>query len=262
MLVSKLCNEQDFKTEWFKNCSAKLKEPFKYHRKLWEFCYIYQGLLERGLLQPGKKGLGFAVGKEPLSAAFASHGCNITATDLEFEKAQAQGWTSSNQHCNSLADLNERGICEPDLFKSLVTFKYLDMNKIDPTLANSFDFTWSSCAFEHCGSIDLGKQFIINQMNCLKPGGVAIHTTEYNLSSNQKTIEKGLTVLFRKQDFEWMVNELRSLGHLINIDYTVGKGEIESYVADLTNDTSYHLRLKLGSYITTSIGLIIRKSSK
>lgn len=261
MLASKLCNEQDFKTEWFKNCCAKLKEPFKYHRKLWEYCYIYQALLERGLLQPGKKGLGFAVGKEPLTAAFASHGCQITSTDLEFEKAQAQGWTSSNQHCNSLADLNERGICEPHLFDSLVTFQYLDMNKVDNKIFNGFDFTWSSCAFEHCGSIDLGKKFIINQMTCLKPGGTAIHTTEYNLFSDEKTFETGPIVLFRKQDFEWMVDKLHALGHSISIDYTVGKGEIESIAAKPT-DTDYHLRLQFGGYITTSIGLIITKSSK
>ncbi|MBZ4655022.1 MAG: hypothetical protein JG781_2379 [Peptococcaceae bacterium] len=261
MLVSKLCNEQDFKTEWFKNCCVKLQEPFKYHRKLWEYCFIYESLLERGYLQPGKKGLGFAVGKEPLTAAFASHGCRITSTDLELEKAQAQGWTLSNQHCNSILDLNKRGICDPYLFNSLVTFKYMDMNKIDNETFNVYDFTWSSCAFEHCGSIDLGKKFIINQMNCLKPGGIAIHTTEYNLSSNKNTIETGPTVLFRKQDIEWIVDNLRALGHSINIDYTVGKGEIESIVAKQT-DTDYHLRLHLDGYITTSIGLIITKSSK
>jgi len=259
MLISKLCNEKDFAAAWFKDCCIKLKEPFKYHRKLWEYCYIYQSLLERGVLRPGKAGLGFAVGKEPLTAAFASHGCRITATDLEYEKAQAQGWTSSNQHCNSLSDLNERGICSPLLFDSLVTFKHMDMNKIDEKTFNAFDFTWSSCAFEHCGSLDQGKSFIINQLNCLKPGGIAVHTTEYNLTSDKKTIETGPTVLFRKQDFARIVNKVRSLGHSLEIDYTVGQGEIESIIAKPA-DVDYHLRLQLGKYVTTSIGLIIVKS--
>jgi len=261
MLISKLCNEQDFKTEWFEKCCKKLKEPFRYHRKLWEYCYIYQVLLEKNCLQPGKKGLGFAVGKEPLTAAFASHGCRITSTDLDFEKAQDQGWTSSNQHCNSIVDLNERGICDPHLFKSLVAFKYMDMNNIDKETFNIYDFTWSSCAFEHCGSIDLGKNFIINQMNCLKPGGTAVHTTEYNISSNTKTFEKGQTVLFRKQDFEWIAAKLQESGHSINIDYTVGNGKIESIAAKPT-DVDYHLRLRFGTFVTTSIALIITKSTK
>jgi hypothetical protein len=34
------------------------------------------------MLQPGRTGLGFAVGAEKLPALFASRGCRITATDL------------------------------------------------------------------------------------------------------------------------------------------------------------------------------------
>jgi len=260
MLISKVCNEKDFSTDWFKRCCEKLKEPFRYHRKLWEYCYIYQALLERGMLQPDKWGLGFAVGKEPLTAAFATHGCRITSTDLDLDKATELGWPQTNQHCSSLQDLNERGICDPQLFERLVTFKYMDMNNIDPAEFNRYDFTWSSCAFEHCGSIELGKQFIINQLNCLKPGGIAVHTTEYNLSSNEKTIETKHIVLFRKKDLEWMVDNLRSLGHSIEIDFTIGNGPIESIEAQPT-DTDNHLRLKFGKYVTTSIGLIITKSA-
>jgi hypothetical protein len=47
-------------------------KPVPSHRKLWEWCYIAQVLWERGLLQPGRPGLGFGVGHEPLAALFAS----------------------------------------------------------------------------------------------------------------------------------------------------------------------------------------------
>ena len=53
------------------------------HRKLWEWCYIAQALDERGLLRSRSKGLAFAVGQEPLTAAFASLGCQVVATDLD-----------------------------------------------------------------------------------------------------------------------------------------------------------------------------------
>ena len=46
---------------------------------------IAQALYERGKLKPGSRGLGFAVGKEPLSDLFASFGCDVVATDLEGE---------------------------------------------------------------------------------------------------------------------------------------------------------------------------------
>jgi hypothetical protein len=63
MLNSKLCNQNDFEKDWFREACVKLHERHNYHRKLWEFCFIYQALLERGMLVPGKRGLGFGVGK-------------------------------------------------------------------------------------------------------------------------------------------------------------------------------------------------------
>ncbi|MED1875676.1 SAM-dependent methyltransferase [Brevibacillus borstelensis] len=260
MLKSQMCKQQDFDTPWFRQACERLKEPFRYHRKLWEFCYIYQALLERGILAPGKKGLGFGVGTEPLIPLFASHGCEIVATDLDYDSALTQGWVQTDQHFSSMEKINGRGICDPVQFQNLVTFKTLNMNEIGPEYYNQYDFTWSSCSFEHVGSIELGKQFILNQMNCLKPGGVAVHTTEFNLSSNDDTIESGITVIFRLQDIEWMVEALRAQGHSIEIDYSVGTGEIESYVDVPPYSNDLHLRLLLGQYVSTSIGLIIKKA--
>lgn len=273
MLQSKICNEKDFLTEWYLDGCEKMKvetfllkshrhlrrEQFRFHRKLWEWCYIYQALLERGMLAPGKKGLGFGVGLEPLTAAFASNGCAITATDLDFDSAKSLGWVDSNQHSVSLQDLNLENICDPARFAQLVTFEYADMNAIDPKFYRQFDFTWSSCSFEHLGSIELGKQFIVNQMHCLRPGGVAVHTTEYNLSSNTDTLDHDLTVIFRRQDIEWMVAALRAQGYSIEIDYTVGAGPVESCVDVPPFAHNPHLRLLLGQYVSTSIGLIISK---
>ncbi|MDU5144064.1 MAG: class I SAM-dependent methyltransferase [Paenibacillus dendritiformis] len=259
MLISQLCKEQDFHTKWFKNACLKLRHTPKYHRKLWEYCYIYQGLLERGVLSPNKKGLGFGVGKEPLVSLFASHGCQITATDLDLERAKKQGWVDSNQHSNALSDLNQLGICDPEQFANLVTFENMDMNHISDKYVNTYDFIWSSCSFEHCGSIELGKRFIINQMECLRPGGIAIHTTEFNLSSNEQTLDNSGTVLFRKQDIEWMVQTLQDAGHSIEIDYSVGTGPIESYIDVPPYLSNHHLRLLIGQFVSTSIGLIMKK---
>ncbi|WP_019122725.1 methyltransferase domain-containing protein [Brevibacillus massiliensis] len=260
MLKSQICKQEDFETAWFRQACDKCKEPFRYHRKLWEFCYIYQGLLERGVLSPGKCGLGFGVGTEPLVPLFASHGCHITATDLDYDSALARGWVQTNQHFSSMAKINEKGICDPEQFQRLVRFQTLNMNSIGPEYHNQYDFTWSSCSFEHCGSIELGKQFTVNQMDCLKPGGIAIHTTEFNLSSNDGTLDSGPTVIFRLQDIEWMVQTLRQMGHSIDIDYSVGMSELESYVDVPPYLSDTHMRLQLGQYISTSIGLIIKKA--
>lgn len=259
VLQSKICKQEDFATEWLKNACHQLREPFKYHRKLWEFCFITQALQERGMLAAGKTGLGFGVGKEPLVSYFASKGCYITATDLDANTAEQQGWTKSNEYASHLQELNEKQLCEPGAFSERVGFCQVNMNHIPSSLSNAYDFTWSSCSFEHCGSIELGKQFILNQMNCLRPGGIAVHTTEFNLSSNDQTLDKGLTVLFRLQDIEWMVKALREQGHHIEVDYSVGTQPLESYVDVPPYKSHVHLRLQLAQYITTSIGLIIRK---
>ena len=44
--------------------------------------------------------------------------------------------------------------------------------------------------------------FVINSMRVLKPGGVAVHTTEFNLSSNDDTIEARDLCVYRRRDIE------------------------------------------------------------
>ncbi len=121
-----------------------------------------------------------------------------------------------------------------------------------------FDFTWSSCAFEHLGSLAAGAEFVMEQMRCLRPGGVAVHTTEYNVSSNAGTIDHAPTVLYRRRDIEDLMRRLRKLGYAIDCDLTEGTSLPDQHV-DVPPFSDTHLRTKLGEYTTTSIGLIIEK---
>ena len=82
MLKSSACTKKQLLSKDFEKWAKELNAPVKLHRKLWEWYYISQVLHERGMLQPGKKGLGFAVGKEPLISLFAKMGCDILATDM------------------------------------------------------------------------------------------------------------------------------------------------------------------------------------
>jgi hypothetical protein len=93
--------------------------------------------------------------------------------------------------------LNDRGICDAALFSKLVDFRNVDMNNMPSDLVG-YDFCWSSCAFEHLGSIELGMQFVEISLKCLKPGGLAVHTMEYNGQSNRNTLSEGGAVIFRK----------------------------------------------------------------
>lgn len=229
------------------------------HRKLWEWCYIAQALSERNLLKPGIRGLGFAVGQEPLPALFASYGSDIVATDLDTHEAKERGWVETNEHAAELNELNKAQICPDDIFKQQVSFRFVDMNKIDDDL-KGFDFVWSSCSVEHLGSLEHGKQFIYNSIKCLKPGGYAIHTTEYNISSNEKTLEDGPAVIYRERDIKEIGHKLQTGGHRIELDFTLGNKPFDLQVDFPPYKQDVHLRLELSGYVCTSYGLIIQKA--
>lgn len=262
MLTSGLCTESSLKSAAFQAWSTRLGERHGHmHRKIWEWAFACEALHERGFLQHGMKGLGFAVGTEPLSAFFAANGVQVLATDLATEAAVQQGWASSNQHASSLQALNARGLCNETEFSQRVDFEFCDMNKIPDKYNSQFDFIWSSCALEHLGTIDKGAEFIFEAMNCLRPGGVAVHTTEFNISSNSTTVEEGGTVIFRRKDIEKIGATLLSLGHEIGMNWEQGQSEIDKYIDAPPYKHDPHLKLQLGQYITTSVGLIVRKCS-
>jgi hypothetical protein len=231
--------------------------PVYVHRKLWEWLFIVQALSERDMLRPGRRGIGFGVGHDPLVALFASLGCEIVASDLDVESATRQGWVETDQHAASLADLNPHGLCRPETFAARVTFRPIDMNAIPDDLAG-FDFSWSACALEHLGTLERAQVFLSNQMRCLKPAGVAVHTTEFNVSSNWATLESGPTVLFRQRDVEALARRLRRQGHRIAIDLDPGGSLADGHV-DTPPYTTTHLKVKVGEFVATSLGLIVEK---
>lgn len=257
MLQSRACTQEQFDTEEYGEWCRRMRDRPFHHRKQWEFVYIAQSLLERGMLQPGKRGLGFGVGQEPLASLFASYGCHIVATDQAPIQAEKTGWVKSSQHADSLARLNERGICEQGEFDRLVTFRAVDMKDI-PCDLSDFDFIWSSCSLEHLGSIARGLQFIMHAMSCLKPGGVAVHTTEFNTSSNWDTVRWGPTVLFRRRDIEKVARMLTQQGHFTELNFDLGHGELDRYVDVPPYKSSPHLKLKIGRFTSTSFGMIIQ----
>jgi len=256
---SSLCTFDELDSPRFRHWAAAIQEPWRAHRKLWELAYICETLDARGMLQPGRRGLGFAVGAEKLPALFAARGCQITATDLPAEDERNQAWARTGQWVGNLASLSHPGICPEQVFRDNVRYRPVDMNAIPDDL-RGFDFTWSTCSFEHCGSIELGLRFLEEQMRCLKPGGVAVHTTEFNLSSNDATVMDGSCVIFRLQDIEWIIDMLRDAGHEVEpLDLSTGTRELDRHVDPAPYSQDRHLRLDLFGYASTSIGLIIRK---
>lgn len=260
-LVSQLVTQSQMESEIYKKWCYEMKEIPRFHRKQWEYVYVLQGLYENNLLRPGTVGLGFGVGKEPLPAVMAKYGCKVIATDMDVALAQKKGWTDSNQHSSSKNGLNNRSICDKDKFDRLVSYRVADMNNIDAALkAMRYDFVWSCCALDHLGSIELGIKFIKESSKLLKPAGIAIHTTEYNVLSNSDTLDHQGTVLFRRRDIESLLKELRSDGYCVSFNPHIGNRSIDKHIDTLPYKNNNHLKLLIGQYVSTSVGLLIKKS--
>lgn len=261
LLQSGQCTQAQLSSANFQGWASLMHEPpMHMHRKVWEYAFITQALFERGMLAPGMRGLGFAVGQEPLSALYAALGCEILATDLAPDDARATAWSKSGQHADALHSLNLRGICNPELFAEKVQFHFVDMRHLPDDLG-VFDFLWSSCSLEHLGHLKLGEKFIYDSLKYLRPGGVALHTTEYNLSSNFFTPSRGYNVIYRKRDFERIAKNLRQQGHTIELDFRKGELQWDLHVDKPPYSNTHHLTLLSQGYVATSFGLIIEKKA-
>jgi len=254
------CSNAQLESNNFRYWTSLLRERQpRPHRKIWEWSYIAQALHERGCLAEGMRGLGFAVGTEPLAALFASRGCTVTATDLDFAAASEGGWTRTHEHAANIGVLNERGICDARQFEANVQFTHVDMREIPADLVG-YDFLWSSCSIEHLGSIDEALDFVVSAMRCLRPGGLAVHTTEFNCESDTSTVEQGKDVILRKRDFLRLRERLESSGCDVgDIDFALGKSDADTYVDEAPYRGPAHLRLRIGGFVSTSFGMIIQK---
>jgi len=259
--ISQMCTASQMAEPIYAEWCQRMGSAPTRHRKQWEFVFILRALEFYGALRPGLRGLGFGVGIEPLSSIFAAAGCHVVATDLAADDDRAQVWNDTDQLGSNLQQIHNPQLCDEASFFERVTYRPVDMNAIPADLVD-FDFTWSSCAYEHLGSIDAGLAFFENSLKCLNPGGIAVHTTELNLSSNNSTLEKGGTVIFRRRDFESLAERLIAQGHdVIPITFDSGDTDLDRFIDLPPYSSDTHLKLQLLRWVSTSFGMIVRKKS-
>ncbi len=258
--VCQLVTANQFRSPIYQKWCDEMNEKAILHRKQWEYVYVLEVLSQKNKLARDFKGLGFGVGIEPLPAVFAKYGCEILATDQSIDNAKEQGWTATNEHSSQIDMLKHNGIITFGEFSKKATFESADMLAIPADYHGKFDFVWSCCSLEHIGSIENSVDFILNSILCLKEGGVAVHTTEFNLSSDERTLETGPTVYFRKKDILKLVKRAGELGYTISaLNFNPGNEKFDQYIDLPPYKKVPHFKL-LHMYVTTSIGLIIEKS--
>ena len=274
LLGSTVCRFEHFLSPWYHQWAAKLGFPLvtpeseetglTVARKHWEWCAIAQALHERGMLEVGRSACGFAVGQEPLPSLFAAAGVQVLATDQP-PQGEAEGWIATGQHASSLENVYFPDLIDRATFDSRVRFRPVDMRDLKLPWNETFDFIWSSCSIEHLGSLEAGWQFVLQSMDLLKPGGCAVHTTEFNVASNDDTLTGGSSVIYRRKDIEYLERRLRR--------DACGLARCDYYAWDSPHDLNFdhepyfkngrpHIKLLYQGHITTSFLLIIQKGNK
>lgn len=276
-LGGRVCRQADIEADWLRFWCGRLGIAPAYHRKVWEACFVAQAAWGAGALAPGRRVLGFAVGREPLPSLFAAHGAEVVATDLPARDRRARGWLRTGQHggggAASRAALFRPDLLDAEAFDRLVAFRAVDMRRIPPDLLDGgFDLVWSACAMEHLGGLERGARFVLDAMRCLRPGGLAVHTTELNLDEAGGTLRRGETVLFQRRHLDALARRLAEAGHeMLPLDDRPGEGALDGFVdmppydgaeAARTGFPPPHLRLSIGGFPVTSVGIVARAGEK
>ncbi len=257
---SQMCTAAQFDEPDYARWLTRINRPMHRHRKQWEHIFICRSFEVMNALRSPARALGFGCGMEPIPAAIAAYDIFVTASDLPVGDERAENWRYSAQLLVSHDDLRDPAICPNDLFDQRVELQPIDMTAI-PEERRGYDMCWSSCALEHLGSIDAGLTFIERSLDTLKPGGVAVHTTELNLTSDTTTVDSGGTVLFRRRDIEGLARRLRALGHYVApLTFDMGQQPEDRHIDTPPYTADSHLKLALDRYVSTSFGLVIRKA--
>lgn len=231
------------------------------HRKLWEFVYILKAAEQYGILEAGRRAVGFGVGQEPIPAALAHIGLSVLATDLEAGDEASTAWAAGGQHMSGLHALSRPEVVPDDVLERRVSTRSVDMNAVPDDLGR-FDLIWSSCAVEHLGSPEAGFDFILRTLDLLEPGGLSVHTTELELTPRDATADYGNMAVYRKEDLDGLAERIRTRGFEVETNWYVSMDAPADRWISLPpypHDDPAHLKLVISDSVSTSVGLIVSR---
>ncbi len=148
--------------------------PEVFHRKIWEFNQALFGLRTLRRLAPGAAALGIGCGHEELMYFLANRVQRVVATDL-YEGRWIGGESDADvlEHPAKYAPFRYR--------EDHLQVRRMDALALDAAAA-TFDFLFCLSSIEHFGRLDDKRTSLREMFRVLKPGGVAVLTTEVVLN--------------------------------------------------------------------------------
>ena len=229
------------------------------HRKGWELAWIAEHIERHfSVSLPGKRGLGIAVGVEPLCSLFPSCGADVVITDIDPSAENIkEWWVDTGQHCGG--DVEKIHGLEGGSYKENVSFSYYDMrDPLPKEWVNGFDFLWSNNSVVHIGSIGAAMDFIVRSSEALKPGGIMVHTTEYAISGPPDDSVDGANSFMRFEHIMETLRMLRKSGMIVPTHHCKDWQLIDEETVD-ASEKFHHVKINSGKCVVTCVGFVAIK---
>jgi SAM-dependent methyltransferase len=180
---------------------------------------------------------------------------NVTATDQASPDA---GWVTSGQYAGQKTKLYYPQYCTPQQFDTYVRYAHADMRHppCDEHLAQ-FDFVWSLNSLDHLGSIEAANRFIFDSLKCLKPGGRAVHTTEFSVFP-ESPVREGGTIFYARECWTELLEALTAANYTVTMDWDLGSNPLDYWV-DVPPYSMQHMKLHFEGRVCTSVLLVVDK---
>ncbi|WP_270937056.1 hypothetical protein [Falsiroseomonas oryzae] len=250
--VSQLCTFSQFADPAYAEITGAMGFPPGRGRYRWEQAWIVSVLATEGLIGPGRRGLALQAGRERVAALLASRGVEIVATSDEV--------TSTDPAETRRTWLFFPEVVHIEEFDRLVSFVPFELSQLGRLDAGEFDFCWSMGMPGRLRSIEAALAFFEASLAPLKPGGLALHSFAFNLTSDAATLELPDLVLLRRRDIEALAERLAASGHrLLPFNTHPGCDKADERVRSEAGGAP-GIRQRHGNMVATSFGLAIRKA--
>jgi SAM-dependent methyltransferase len=251
--LCKVCDETDWVDEdWLGLLDAlgvgEMRE--RKHRKGWEWAQGTYALGQFGVLRDDAVGLGVGAGAEQVLFYLANRVGMVYATDI-YGSGEFAGETA-------FADM----LTHPERYARVpfrpdhLTVLQMDGRKLD-FASNTFDFAFSFSSIEHFGGHEASGAAVREIGRVLKPGGVAVLTTELILNN------KPHGDYFLPKDLHRYCVLDSGLELIEDIDYTISPRTI-SHALDCRRPSyrsaAPHIVLRFRDIAWTSICLVLEKA--
>ncbi len=249
---SQLCTAAQFQEEAFHTIVAAMGVRAGRTRGLWEQVWIVACLVAHSMVEPGRRGLGIETARERVAALVAARGVQVRAVGAgppDPKLREARRLQLFHPEAVHIEDFDERVAYDP-----------LEVAQIGGLTEERFDFCWSMGLPDRLGTVQAALDAIEASLVPLRPGGLALHTVGFNLTSDDHTWELPGLVLLRRRDIEALAERLAAQGHrLLPLNLHPGTLPADAEVAHEVGGAPA-LRQRHGVAVATSLGLAILKA--